>query len=110
MFNSADDPIKLGLVASLNHPGGNLTGSSRLSIELMPKRLELLHEVISGADSVAVLVNAKQIDAESRAKRAAESARLFHWQAEVIQAGTDHDIEAAFASLAQLRVGSLLIN
>jgi putative ABC transport system substrate-binding protein len=110
VFNSADDPVAGGLVASLSHPGGNLTGVSRLSVELMPKRLELLREVMPTAVAVAILVNESAKDAEARARRSQEIALSLGWQAKVLKAGTDRDIEVAFANLANLHVGGLLID
>jgi putative ABC transport system substrate-binding protein len=110
VFNSADDPVASGLVASLNRPGGNLTGVSRLSAELMPKRLELLREVMPAASTIAIFVNENQGEADIRAKRAQETARSLNWTVEVLKVGTDSEIAAAFAKSAKSQANAILID
>ncbi len=110
VFQSGSDPVELGLVATLNRPGGNLTGISRLATELVPKLLELLHEATPKADSIALLMNPKSVNAEGKiqeAQRAARSLKLNELQ--VLNATTETEIGAAFASMKQRRANALLI-
>jgi putative ABC transport system substrate-binding protein len=110
VFQLGNDPIAVGLVASLNRPGGNITGVTTLSVELGQKRLELLHELIPTATSIAVLVNpnnATPLETQSMDLQAA--ARSLGLQLHVLQASIDRDLEAVFATLIQLRAGGLAI-
>jgi putative tryptophan/tyrosine transport system substrate-binding protein len=104
------DPVELGLVASLAHPGGNITGVTGWNVMVGPKRLELLHEVIPSATSVALLVNPTSPDlaeADSRDQQAA--ARSLGLQLHVLRASNERDFDAVFATLVQLRAGGLVI-
>jgi putative tryptophan/tyrosine transport system substrate-binding protein len=106
----AVDPVKVGLVASLNRPGGNLTGIASLNVEVGPKRLELLHEVVPSATSMALLVNPtnpSMAEPFSRALQAA--ARVLGLQLHVLPASSEREIEAAFETLVELRAGGLVI-
>jgi ABC-type uncharacterized transport system substrate-binding protein len=104
------DPVKLGLVASLNRPGGNMTGVTSLAIELGPKRLELLHEMVPAAAVAAVLVNPASPDlAESTARDVQAAARTLGIKLHVLHASTEHDCEQVFARLAELRAEGLVI-
>ncbi len=110
VFVTGGDPVRIGLVASLNRPGGNLTGVTVLSVEILPKRLELLHELAPTTTVIAVLVNPtnpQQTEAEMREVRAA--AQTLGLQLHILTAGTDSDIDAAFAAVMQTRAGALLI-
>ena len=109
VFAVGIDPVEFGLVASLNHPGGNLTGITSLNVEVEPKRLELLHELVPAAASVAVLVNPTSIIAETQSKNLQAAARTLGVQLHILHASTDSDFETVFATLAQLRVGGLVI-
>jgi putative tryptophan/tyrosine transport system substrate-binding protein len=110
VFVTAGDPVKLGLVASLNRPGGNLTGVTTLSVEVAPKRLEALHEMIPTATTFALLINSSSPAlAESTARDVRASARTLGVQLHVVSATTDNEIDDAFASLAKLRAGGLVI-
>jgi len=110
VFYTGGDPIVAGLVASLNRPGGNLTGVVNLNVELAPKRLELLHEVVPTATVVAVLINpTSPILAEATTRDLQKAARALGLQLHVLNASTESEIEAAFAALAQLQAGALLI-
>jgi putative tryptophan/tyrosine transport system substrate-binding protein len=110
VFRTGSDPVALGLVASLNRPGGNVTGVSLLNLELMPKRLELLRELVPTA-SVALLVNPNPGGAvpESQSNVAQAAARTLGLELHVLHASTERDIDIAFARLVQLRVGALVI-
>jgi putative tryptophan/tyrosine transport system substrate-binding protein len=111
VFGIAADPVKVGLVASLNRPGGNLTGVTNLNVELAPKRLEVLHEVLPTATSIAVLVNPGNPTIEEPFLRALQpAARALGLQLHALNASTDRDFDTAFATLVQLRAGALLIS
>jgi putative tryptophan/tyrosine transport system substrate-binding protein len=103
---SSGDPIGLGLVASLARPGGNLTGVS--SLELSPKRIEMLSELVPGAKVIALLVNPNNAIAESTIQNAQEAARTKGVELLVLKASTESEIDAAFATLSQARAGALM--
>jgi putative ABC transport system substrate-binding protein len=110
VFTTAADPAAVGLVASLNRPGGNVTGVTTLSAELVSKRLELLHEVLPMATIVALLVNPTSPNlAESAVTELQAAARTLGLQLHVLHASSKRDFDMAFASLAQLRAGGLVI-
>jgi ABC-type uncharacterized transport system substrate-binding protein len=108
VFLTGFDPVPFGLVASLNRPGGNLTGVSNLNVELGPKRLELLHELLPTATVVAFLVNQSNPNAESQTRDLQAAARSLGLQLHVLQASTERDFELAFATLGDLRAGALI--
>jgi ABC-type uncharacterized transport system substrate-binding protein len=111
VFFVAGDPVELGLVASLHRPGGNLTGTTTLTLEVGPKRLELLHEMIPTASVIALLVNPTSPNlAEAQARDLQTAARTLGLQIHVLQASTDRDFDAIFANLAQLGAGGLVIS
>jgi putative ABC transport system substrate-binding protein len=110
VFAHGADPVKLGLVASLNRPGGNITGISFLTADLGAKRLGLIHELVPNVSVGAVLINPNNPNAESVARDARESARSLGLQFHVLNAGTDHDIDTVFAGLIQQRIGLLLVS
>ena len=103
------DPVELGLVATLNRPGGNLTGVSNLNAELGPKRLELLHELVPTATIIALLVNPTNPNSETVSKDVQAAARKLGLQLHVLHASTDREINTTFPTLAQLRVEALVI-
>jgi len=109
VFSMGRDPVELGLVASLNRPGGNLTGVSNLNVELGPKRLELLHELVPRATSIALLVNPTNPNAESLSRDVEAAARRLGQQLHVLHASTERDFGTVFARLAELRAGALMI-
>jgi ABC-type uncharacterized transport system substrate-binding protein len=110
VFSVGVDPIEAGLVASLGHPGANLTGASTLNIELGPKQLQLLHEVVPAADKIALLVNpVSPAFAEPLSRQLQAAAHGLGLKLHVVQASTERDLETAFASLAQLQAGAMLI-
>ncbi len=106
---SAGDPVAEGLVASLARPGGNLTGISIMAIELMPKRFELLSELVPQAGVIALLVNPNNPNAEAMIRDVQEAARAKGVQLAILKAGSESEIDAAFASLVQLHAGALLV-
>jgi putative tryptophan/tyrosine transport system substrate-binding protein len=110
VFEMAGDPVQLGIIAALNRPGGNVTGVTNLNIEVTPKRLELLHEVIPTATTFALLINPSNPTlAEPTTRDIRASARTLGVQLHVVSATTDNEIDDAFASLANLRAGGLVI-
>jgi putative ABC transport system substrate-binding protein len=109
VFSTGGDPVALGLVASLNRPGGNLTGIVNLYSELGPKRLQLLRELISDAAEFGVLANPPFPDIQSQIADLQAAARTMGLQLVVMNARTDSDLELAFATLSQQRVGAVLV-
>ncbi len=110
VFTAGFDPVEVGLVASMSRPGGNITGVCILDVELGPKRLELLHALVPTATIIAVLVNpADPARAESVRRNMQAAARDIGLQLHVLKASNDRDLDAVFASLAQLRAGGLVI-
>ena len=109
VFTTGGDPIKLGLVASLSRPGGNVTGSTQLSVEVGPKRLELARELFPGATTFALLVNPTNPLAATVSKDLQAVADTLGVRLHVLHASTEADFEAAFATAAQLRVAALVI-
>ncbi len=109
IFETAD-PVVFGLVTNFNRPGGNLSGVSNLNLELGPKRLELLHELVSTASIIALLVNPTNPRvAENQSKAFAAAARAFGLQVHFLHASTELDFDTVFASLVQLRAGGLVV-
>jgi ABC-type uncharacterized transport system substrate-binding protein len=109
VFEMGADPIAMGLVASLNRPGGNLTGVSSLNVEVTPKRLEILHEAIPTGAVVAVLLNPTSPTADSQLRNLQEAARALGLQLHVLHASTARDFDPVFASLLQLRASGLVV-
>jgi ABC-type uncharacterized transport system substrate-binding protein len=101
VFTSGGDPIKLGLVASLNRPGGNVTGVSNLLLELGSKQLGLLRELVPAITAIAILVNPNFAGTESQLRDVEAAARTLGLQLIVLRAGTDREIDTAFATTAQ---------
>jgi len=106
---SSGDPVGEGLVAGLARPGGNLTGVSLLTVELMAKRLELLSELVPQAGMIALLVNQNDANAERIIKDVQEAARAKGVQLPVLKAGSESEIDAAFPALVQLHAGGLVV-
>ena len=109
VFHTGDDPVATGLVASLARPGGNLTGTSLLNVELAAKRFELLSELVPQARVIALLVNPKNWQTESVMRDVQEAARTKGRQLLILKAGTESEIDAAFAALVSSQAGALLV-
>ena len=109
VFGVGDDPIRLGLVASLNRPGGNLTGINFINAELTAKRLRLLHDLVPKAVRVAVLLNPTNPNAETQLKDVQEAARATGLQIQILNAMTIGEIDAAFATLERERPDALFV-
>jgi ABC-type uncharacterized transport system substrate-binding protein len=111
VFFVAGDPIALGLVASLNRPGGNLTGTTTLTLEVVAKWLQLLHEVVPTAATFGLLVNPTSPTlAEAQSKDLLAAASTLGLQLHELRASTDRDFDTVFASLVQQRAGGLVIS
>ena len=109
VFLTGDDPVENGLVASLARPGGNLTGFSIITVELMPKRLELLSELVPQARVIALLANPNRLTAERMIRDVQEAARARGVQLSILKAGTESEIDAAFANLVPLQARALVV-
>jgi putative tryptophan/tyrosine transport system substrate-binding protein len=109
VFTTAGDPVQSGLVASMSRPGGNLTGATQVSAELMPKRLEVAHELVPAATVIALLVNPTNPLTETILRDVQAAARILGVQVHVLHASTDRDFDTVFATLVQLRPGALVI-
>jgi ABC-type uncharacterized transport system substrate-binding protein len=110
VFAVGVDPIKFGLVASLNRPGGNLTGVTQLNIEMEAKRVQLLHELVPAATSIALLINpTSPAYSEAATESAQSAARIFGVRLLVLNASTQSGIETAFATLVEKQAGALLV-
>jgi putative ABC transport system substrate-binding protein len=108
VFGAANDPVAEGLVASLNRPGGNATGVFFLTGALVPKRFELLHEIVPGVTSIGFVVNPTGPAAVLQVKEAQAAARIFGVQITTFNATTANEIESAFGDLASQRIHALL--
>jgi putative ABC transport system substrate-binding protein len=109
VFETGADPVERGLVASLARPGGNLTGFAILTAELMPKRFELLSEMVPRAKVITLLVNPNNLAAERTIRELPEVARAKGVQLQILKAGAEDEFETAFAALVQLHAGALLV-
>jgi putative tryptophan/tyrosine transport system substrate-binding protein len=109
VFVSGEDPVKFGLVASLNKPGGNITGVTTFNAVLGSKRVELLHQLVPNAPILALLVNPKYPSAESEISETRAAVQSFGCNLVVLSASTESEIDAAFVQLAEERVGGLIV-
>ncbi len=109
IFSVATDPVGSGLVASLARPGGNVTGLSFIGVDLLPKRLELLSELLPGARVFGLLVNPSVEHSERQIAAAQEAARMRGVQLHILKAGSQSEIDAAFRALAQLHADALVV-
>jgi len=109
VFTTGGDPIKLGLVASLNRPGGNVTGVSNLNVELGSKQLGLLRELVPATTAITILMNPNFPGTESQLGDVEAAARTFGLQLVALRAGTDREIDTAFATMAQQGGGALVV-
>ena len=110
VFTVGVDPVEAGLITSLSRPGGNLTGVTGLGVELLPKRLELLHELLPSATVVAALINPTTTAAETQSNDLQASARGLGLDLHLLSAAAERDFETAFGKLVQLRAGGLVIS
>ena len=110
VFTTSSDPVELGLVASLNRPGGNVTGAVTLNVEVVSKRLELLHTMVPTASMIVVLANSTNPNAETQSRTLQAAARTIGQQIMIVNAATENDIDAVFARLGEQRAGALLVD
>jgi putative ABC transport system substrate-binding protein len=109
VFTVGTDPVADGLVASLARPGGNVTGISNLAVELVPKRLDLLSELVPQARVIALLVNPNNAYTEPMIRDVQEAARAKRVQLQILKAGTQSEIDVAFATLVNLHADALVV-
>ncbi len=110
VFELGDNPVRLGFVASFNQPGANVTGITQMNVEIAPKRLQLLHELIPAAHVIALLVNpADPAVAETTTREMLEAARTLGLELHVMNVSTESEVDAAFAKVVQIRAGGLVI-
>jgi putative tryptophan/tyrosine transport system substrate-binding protein len=109
VFTIGGDPVETGLVASLNRPGGNLTGTTIMAVEMGPKRLELVRELVPQASAFSILVNPNFPTALAEARGVQDAARTLAVQVNVLNASTEREIDTAFANVIQQKVGALIV-
>jgi putative ABC transport system substrate-binding protein len=110
VFETGLDPVAAGLVTSLNHPGGNITGVSSLNVVIGRKRLEILHEVLPTTTAVAALINPTNVSAATTVEDFRVAAGILGLQLHILNASNEHDLEAAFAALSQLNIKALVVH
>jgi putative tryptophan/tyrosine transport system substrate-binding protein len=110
VFTTAGDPVQIGLVASMNRPGGNITGATTLAAELASKRLELAHQLVPSASVIAALINPTNNTADPQVRDLEAAARTLGLQLRVVHASSERDFDTVLANLAQLRPGALVIH
>ena len=109
VFSTAANPVDVGLVASLSRPGGNLTGVTNVAVELGPKQLELMHEMVPKATVIALLVNPTNPNAETQSRDLKAAARTLGLELHALHASTERELDMVFAHLAELQTGGLVI-
>lgn len=109
VFGLGGDPVASGLVSSLARPGGNITGVSILNVELVPKRVELLSELMPGEKTIALLVNPNNTNVETMSRAAEEAGHRRGIKVEIVKAGSPREIESAFEAMASLGVRGLVV-
>ena len=109
VFTTIADPVQIGLVASLNRPGGNVTGATMLSVEVGPKLMELLHGAVPSAGTMALLINPTNPNAETQSKSIEQAALKLGLKLHVLNASTERDFDTVFAKMNELQAGGLII-
>jgi putative ABC transport system substrate-binding protein len=109
VFTIGGDPVKVGLVPRLNRPDGNLTGVTRYNVELAPKRLELLHDLVPAARKIGLVVNSGNPNTETLSKSVHEAAQTLGVELHLVTAENDNELDSAFAVLSSLRIGAVAI-
>jgi putative ABC transport system substrate-binding protein len=109
VFGTGDDPVRLGLVASLAHPGGNLTGTTNLNVELEAKRLAMLHEIVPSAVTLAALVDSKNPAADRQVNTIEQTARSLSHDVRILTAANEREIDTAFRTIVRESLGALFV-
>ena len=109
VFSAASDPVRLGLVPSINRPGGNITGIGTFNATLLAKRLEILNELVPSTDPIAYLVNPSNQSADLELKEVSAAARLLGIELQVLNASTEQQIDEAFSTAVRLRARGLVV-
>ena len=109
VFTFEGDPVEFGLVASLNHPGGNVTGITLISSLIVPRRIGLLRDLIPGIKTIAILMNSTSPANKTEVAAAEQAARTLGWEVRVLSASGKEDFDAAFQPLTQERAEALLV-
>jgi len=109
VFNMTADPVQLGLVASFNRPGGNVTGVTMLGVELEAKRLEIMRELMPASTVIAMLVNPSNAQSKTQSRDVQAAANGVRQQVVILNASTESEIEAAFAAMVKAQAGALLV-
>jgi putative ABC transport system substrate-binding protein len=109
VFATGGDPVKAGIVASLNRPGANVTGVNEIFTALVPKQLEVLHQLVPQAARISALVNPNYPDVDLQRRELREAGAVIKRQINVVRAGTEHEIDAAFVTLVQQKADALLV-
>ncbi len=109
VFDAAGDPVQLGMVESLNHPGGNMTGVNQMVVELVSKDVGLIHELVPQAHAIAILVGPKQPNTDAIVKSAQAAANALGCDLQILNVDSDEDFDVAFAGLAQGHVAALVV-
>ena len=109
VFTATSDPVKLGLVASLSRPDGNVTGTSAFTVELDAKRMEVLREIVPAARVIGAFVNPTRTDADAQSRAVEDAARALSWEVRILNAESEADIDAAFASVLEQKISALVV-
>jgi putative ABC transport system substrate-binding protein len=109
VFTATSDPVKLGLVASLSRPDGNVTGTSAFTVELDAKRMEVLREMVPAARVIGAFVNPTRTDADAQSRAVEDAARALSWEVRILNAESEADIDAAFASVLEQKISALVV-
>jgi ABC-type uncharacterized transport system substrate-binding protein len=109
VFTLGGDPVDAGLVSSLNRPGGNLTGTTIMAVEMGPKRLELIRQLVPKTTAIAMLINPSFPTAAAETREVLDAARALEIDCHVLRASTGIEIEAAFTTIVELRTGALIV-
>jgi putative tryptophan/tyrosine transport system substrate-binding protein len=110
VFTLGGDPVEAGLVASLNRPGGNLTGTTIMAVEMGPKRLELVRQLVPNTTAIAMLINPKFPTALAEAREVQDAARALGTHINLLKASTESEIDAAFITIVEQRSGALIVS
>jgi putative ABC transport system substrate-binding protein len=110
VFTTSSDPVGLGLVGSLNRPGGNVTGAASMNVELDLKRLEMLHELVPGAYIIAILVNPNRTGIQTQSAALEAAAHTMGRQIVIVNAGSESELDTAFARIANQGAGALFVH